>query len=101
MQRRARTASRKAGFTATVSARALMISGPSFGALYHAGMNPQRIARSRRAPPSDVTTATCVVGQTLNRGTGGRSLPGHGIKQPRHRLVRMGDGETPAHGTQC
>jgi hypothetical protein len=65
MQRRDRTASRKAGFVATVSDRALMISGPSFGALYQDGMNPQRIARSRLWPPSEVTTATVLVGQTL------------------------------------
>ena len=65
MQRRARTASRKAGLVAMVSARALMISGPSFGALYQPGRNPQRIARKRRCPSSEVTTATVFVGQTL------------------------------------
>lgn len=66
----------KAGFAATVSDRALMISGPSFEALYQVGMNPHRIARSRRCPPSDVTTTTGFVGQTLKFGPTGKSFPG-------------------------
>ena len=44
----ARTASRNAGFVAMPSARALMISGPSFTDLYQEGKKPQRSARSRR-----------------------------------------------------
>ena len=75
MQRRSRTAARKAGFRATESDLALMISGPSFGALYQVGKNPQRIARSRRCPLSAVTTATEFVGQTLKFGPTGKSLP--------------------------
>ena len=47
-----------------------MIKGPSFGALYHDGIRPQRMVRKRR-PPSAVTTATGLVGQILKRG-----LPG-------------------------
>jgi len=74
MQRRSRTAALKAGFVATVSDRALMISGPSFGALYQVGMNPQRIARSRRTPPSEVTTATEFAGQTLKFGVIGIAI---------------------------
>ena len=55
MQRRRRTASRNAGFSATVSDRALMISGPSFGALYQTGISPHRMVRKRR--PSSAVTA--------------------------------------------
>ena len=60
MQRRSRIAALKAGFVATVSDRALMIRGPSFGALYQVGMNPQRIARSRRYIISPQTLYECV-----------------------------------------
>ena len=80
MQRRERIAARKAGFTATLSERALMIKGPSLGVLYQDGMNPQRIARKRRCPSSEVTTVTALVGQTLKFGPGGRSLPGIAAK---------------------
>jgi hypothetical protein len=40
-----RTASRKAGFSATVSLRALMSSGPPLGLSYQLGTSPQRIGR--------------------------------------------------------
>ena len=53
MQRLSLAATLKAGFSAIVSDRALIRSGPPFGVLYQWGRKPQRIAHSLR--PSAIT----------------------------------------------
>ena len=60
-----RAASRKAGFSAMVSLRALNSSGPSVGDLYQRGTKPQRIGPNLRRPSRLTTAATGWVGQTL------------------------------------
>ena len=52
-------------FSAMVSERALISSGPSVAVLYQCGRNPQRIGTSRRAPPSETNACTRFVGQML------------------------------------
>src|SRR5262249_5362969 len=71
-QRRAASASRNDGFSAAVSARALIRRAPGSGASAQDGTSPQRSRRSsrRRGPPGatggrDTTAATCLPGATL------------------------------------
>ena len=72
-QRRLLKAERKAGFSATVSARALIMRAPMLGSLAQAGISPQRNKHNWRVslPPGCRTTATGCVGAMLNRGTKG------------------------------
>ena len=60
-----RQASLNAGFSETVSDRALINKGPSETVLYHLGINPQRIDLRRLPFSLDVTVCIFVVGQTL------------------------------------
>src|SRR4029077_5545849 len=69
-QRVRRNASRKNGFSATVSARALNVaafnSWRGFG--HHDGTSPHRMRTKSRLPSRSVTTSTGSVGQILYRG---------------------------------
>jgi hypothetical protein len=100
MQRRALNAARKAGLSATPSARALIILLPIVESLAQAGTRPQRTPtssrvvepsawRTIRSPPPGLlrTTGTACVGAILNRGA--RSREGsENSATPKERSIR-------------
>ena len=55
------------------SARALISSGPPFGARYQGGTRPQRIGTSARSPSWLTQTGIGSVGETLSRCSSGPS----------------------------
>ena len=72
-------AARKAGFSANVSTRALIIRLPMPGSFAQDGISPQSISFMYRLPSSPTTITACV-GAILNRGlyvadAGGNGAP--------------------------
>ena len=63
-----RNAARNAGFSCTVSERALIILAPSLRSFAHPGTRPQRSFASVRSSPSWRTEAKSWVGHPLKRG---------------------------------
>ena len=65
MQRRLRNADLNEFFSATVSARALIMRLPIFTSLAHRGTSPQCKVSTRRTDPDSSTAYTSRVGATL------------------------------------
>ena len=83
--------------SAIPSARALISSGPPFGARYQGGSRPQRIGTSARSPSWLTQTGTVSVGETFGRASSGAELGEGRAEQPRHRLEARGDHVAAAH----
>jgi hypothetical protein len=100
MQRRARKVERKAGLSATPSARALIIRLPMAGSLAQAGIRPQRTGTNSRSPPSPWRTilssrpgrlrtiGMICVGAMFQRGTSSRGI--YENSAPKARSISFG-----------
>jgi hypothetical protein len=95
-QRRRANASRNAGFSATVSDRALIIFAPSPGSFAQCGTRPHRSSSPRGSPSLEVVTqATSSVGATLKRWRSSTASPSAG-NRVRTRISLHSPGLGPA-----